>query len=67
MGSVISVLTERIKQMKFMPGQSGNPQGRPKQVDVLSEHMQAFYKNHQEDIDKVGEVALKKAVVEGEP
>ena len=53
--------------MKFMPGKSGNPNGRPKQVDFLSEHLQAFYKKHQDDIDKVGEVALRKAVDDAEP
>ena len=53
--------------MKFMPGKSGNPNGRPKQVDFLSEHLLAFYKKHQDDIDKVGEVALRKAVDDAEP
>lgn len=53
--------------MTFMPGKSGNPHGRPKRIDPLSQRLQAFYNKHQADIDKVGEVALKKAVVEGEP
>ena len=50
-----------------MPGKSGNPLGRPKRVDPLSQHLQAFYTKHQQTIDKVGEVALKKAVEEEEP
>lgn len=53
--------------MTFMPGKSGNPHGRPKRSDPLSQRLQAFYNKHQADIDKVGEVALKKAVVDGEP
>jgi hypothetical protein len=53
--------------MTFMPGKSGNPHGRPKRVDPLSQRLQAFYNKHQQDIDKVGEIALKKAVIEEEP
>ena len=50
-----------------MPGKSGNPLGRPRRVDPLSEHLQAFYNKHQQAIDKVGEIALRKAVEEEEP
>ena len=53
--------------MTFMPGKSGNPLGRPRRVDPLSEHLQAFYNKHQQAIDKVGEIALRKAVEEEEP
>ena len=39
--------------MTFMPGKSGNPHGRPKRIDPLSQRLQAFYSKHQADIDKV--------------
>jgi hypothetical protein len=48
--------------MTFKPGQSGNPLGRAKGIDYRSKDLQAFCKEHQQDIKKVGEIALKRAV-----
>jgi len=53
--------------MAFKPGQSGNPFGRPRRVDPRSQEVQEFCKEHREDIKKVGEVALKHAVLNDEP
>ena len=53
--------------MRFMPGQSGNPLGRAKKIDPRSENLQAFCKKHQQDIKKVGEIALRRAVEKEEP
>ncbi len=50
-----------------MPGKSGNPLGRAKRVDPRSQDLQAFCKHHQQDIKKVGEIALKRAVEKEEP
>ena len=53
--------------MPFKPGQSGNPLGRTKHVDPRSQDLQAFCREHQQDIKKVGEIALRRAVENGEP
>ncbi len=53
--------------MTFIPGKSGNPLGRPKRVDPRSQRLEAFCHKHQADIDKVGEIALKKAIEKEEP
>lgn len=53
--------------MTFKPGQSGNPLGRAKGIDYRSKDLQAFCKEHQQDIKKVGEIALKRAVKTEEP
>ncbi len=53
--------------MTFKPGQSGNPLGRAKGIDYRSKDLQAFCKEHQQDIKKVGEIALKRAVKTQEP
>ncbi len=50
-----------------MPGKSGNPYGRPKRVDPLSQRLQGFYNKHQQDIEKVGELVIRKALDEKEP
>ncbi len=48
--------------MTFMPGQSGNPLGRPKKaVDPRSQELQEFCKDHRDDIQLVGEIALEEA------
>ena len=53
--------------MPFKPGQSGNPLGRNKHVDPRSQDLQSFCREHQQDIKKVGEIALKRAVEKEEP
>jgi hypothetical protein len=53
--------------MPFKPEQSGNPQGRPKRIDPRSQEMQEFCKEHRQDIKRVGEIALKKAIEDEEP
>jgi len=53
--------------MTFKPGQSGNPFGRPRRIDPRSQEVQEFCREHREDIKKVGEVALKHAVMNEEP
>lgn len=53
--------------MVFKPGQSGNPLGRAKHVDPRSKDLEAFCREHQQDIKKVGEIALRRAVKGEEP
>jgi hypothetical protein len=53
--------------MPFKPGQSGNPLGRAKHVDPRSQDLEAFCREHQQDIKKVGEIALRRAVKGEEP
>ena len=54
--------------MTFMPGQSGNPLGRPKKaVDPRSQELQEFCKAHRDDIRLVGEIALEEATKAREP
>lgn len=53
--------------MTFMPGKSGNPLGRPKKIDPRSMEMQEFCKQHQQQIKRVGEIALERAVEGQEP
>jgi len=53
--------------MTFKPGQSGNPLGRAKHIDPRSEDLQRFCKERRDDIRKVGEIALKRAVKNEEP
>ena len=53
--------------MVFKPKQSGNPSGRPKHVDPRSQDLQAFCREHKLDIQRVGEIALGKAVKDQEP
>ena len=53
--------------MTFKPGQSGNPLGRAKHIDPRSEDLQRFCKERRDDIRKVGEIALKRAVEKEEP
>lgn len=53
--------------MVFKPGQSGNPLGRAKHIDPRSEDLQRFCKERRDDIRKVGEIALKRAVEKEEP
>lgn len=54
--------------MPFQPGQSGNPLGRPKKPGgPHSQEMQEFYKAHQDDIRRVGEIVLEKAIKDQEP
>ena len=53
--------------MPFKPGQSGNPLGRTKFVDPRSQDLQAFCREHQQDIKTVGEIVLRRAVKDEEP
>ena len=54
--------------MTFMPGQSGNPLGRPKKaVDPRSHELQEFCKEHRDDIRLVGKIALEEATKAREP
>ena len=53
--------------MVFQPGNNANPLGRPKRRNVISEDYQAFCRDHQNEIKKVGQLVLEKAVVEKEP
>ena len=53
--------------MVFMPGKSGNPSGRPKCKNLMSEDYQAFYEKNKEDIQKVAEKLIAKALDEQEP
>ena len=53
--------------MVFKPGQSGNPLGRAKHVDPRSKDLEASCREHQQDIKKVGEIALRRAVQGEEP
>ena len=53
--------------MVFKPGNIANPLGRPKRRTPHSEDYQAFCKQHHQEIKKVGEIALRKAVEGGEP
>ena len=54
-------------RMVFKPGQSGNPLGRAKHIDPRSEDLHRFCKERRDDIRKVGEIALKRAVEKEEP
>ena len=53
--------------MGYKPGQSGNPNGRPRRIDPRSQDLDAFCKNHRQDIQQVGEIALEKAIKDQEP
>ena len=53
--------------MTFKPGQSGNPLGRAKHIDPRSEDLQRFCKERRDDIRKVGDIALKRAIKNEEP
>ena len=54
--------------MTFSPGQSGNPSGRPRKPgDPRSEDLQEFCRIHREDIRRVGEIVLKRALRDDEP
>ena len=53
--------------MPFKPGQSGNPLGRPRHTDPRSEDLQRFCKEHRDDIKRVGEIALERALTDREP
>lgn len=53
--------------MPYKPGQSGNPLGRPRRIDPRSQEVEEFCREHRDDIKKVGEVALRRAVVNEEP
>ena len=53
--------------MPFKPGQSGNPLGRAKHVDPRSQDLEVFCREHRQDIKKVGEIVLRRAVENEEP
>lgn len=53
--------------MVFQPGQSGNPLGRARHIDPRSPDLAAFCKEHRDEIRRVGEIALERAVKDGEP
>ena len=53
--------------MVFKPGQSGNLLGRPRHTDPRSEDLQRFCKEHRDDIKRVGEIALERALTDREP
>ncbi len=49
--------------MPFKPGNKANPHGRPrKKPDARSEMLEELCKKHRGDIEKVVEVAIKKAL-----
>jgi hypothetical protein len=52
--------------MPFIPGQSGNPLGRAKKIDYRSQELQVFFQEHRQDIKKIGEIAIKHALVNEE-
>jgi hypothetical protein len=60
-------LSREEEPMTFMPGKSGNPLGRTPRIDPRSEDLQVFCKLHQQDIRKVGEIALRRAIEKEEP
>ena len=53
--------------MAYKPGECGNLLGRPKRTDPRSEDLATFCKERRNDIRKVGEIALKRAVEKEEP
>jgi hypothetical protein len=53
--------------MPFKPGQSGNPLGRAKHIDPRSPDLQDFCTKYRDDIRKVGEIALERAIAGNEP
>ena len=53
--------------MAYKPGESGNLLGRPRRIDPRSEDLQRFCKERRDDIKRVGEIALKKAIESQEP
>ena len=53
--------------MVFKPGQSGNPLGRAKHIDPRSKDLEAFCKEHRQDIKRVGEIVLQRAVKDEKP
>ena len=67
MGIAFIVELRKRKYMPFKPGQSGNPLGRAKHIDPRSEDLQQFCKERRDDIRRVGEIALKKAIESEEP
>jgi hypothetical protein len=53
--------------MVFQPGQSGNPFGRARHIDPRSEDLRLFCKEYREDIKKIGEIVLERAIEGKEP
>mgnify|MGYP003387499218 CR=1 FL=1 len=53
--------------MVFQLGNNANPLGRPKRRNVISEDYQTFCRDHQDEIKKVGQLVLERALVEKEP
>ena len=53
--------------MGFQARNNANPLGRPRHTDPRSEDLQRFCKERRDDIRKVGEIALKRAVEKEEP
>jgi hypothetical protein len=53
--------------MVFQPGQSGNPLGRGKHIDPRSPELAAFCKEHRDDIKRVGEIVMERAIRDNEP
>ena len=53
--------------MVFKPGQSGNPLGRARHIDPRSKALEEFCKKHRDNIEKVGEIVIRRAVKTEEP
>jgi len=47
--------------MPFLPGQSGNPNGRPRKPDLRSKITEEFIEQHEKDIIKVLKITLSEA------
>lgn len=54
--------------MPFLPGNNANPHGRPRKApDIRHEIMHDFCSKNREDIEKVADLVLEKAVKDKEP